>query len=106
MATRIGGTFTPSSAFPVGAARSEEPDTLRPPAQPAESLAEESRSVTLGAPSAAPEAPEALRTAPLPHAATPPAPVRPQRWLYALIAALVALVLVLAAILAWVLYTR
>ena len=42
----------------------------------------------------------------VPHAATPPAPVRSQRRLYALIAALVALVLVLAAILGWVLYTR
>jgi len=162
MATRTGGIFTPSSAFPVGAARSEEPDTLRPPAdagESTESLDEKTRSITLRAPSAAPEAPEALRTAPLPppfgappapqqaapqkelttpvmpqpgygghapsirtksesealakassmmvpHAATPRAPVSSQRWLYALIAALVALVLVLAAILAWVLYTR
>ena len=53
MATRTVGIFTPSSAFPVGAARSEEPDTLRPPGAPAESLDEESRSVASGAPSAA-----------------------------------------------------
>ena len=155
MATRTGGVFTPSSAFPISAPRSEEPDTLRPPGQAAESFEDEARSVTVRAPLAAPQVPEAQRiTVPLPsvppaqqalpqeQAARPalpqhgfgqpstiqtkqesePAPrsiamsapsgaplTRPagsRRRLAMLIGALVALVFVLAAILAWVLYTR
>lgn len=156
MATRTGGIFTPSSAFPAGGGpRSEEPDTLRPPAASADRFEDETVSM-LRAPTAAPAAPEETQriTAPLPpaptaeqappqpHAARPalpqpgygqapiirtkgesePAPrsiamsapsgtplTRPagsRRWLVMLIAALVALVFVLAAILAWVLYTR
>ena len=152
MATRTGGIFTPSSAFPISAPRSEEPDTLPPPGAAADSFEDEARSVTLRAPSAAPQVPEAQRiTAPLPPAPQSPPqeqparPVLPQpgygqpptirtkqesepaprsigmsapsgaplirpagsrRWLAMLIAALIALVFVLAAILAWVLYTR
>jgi hypothetical protein len=162
MATRTGGIFTPSSAFPISAGpRSEEPDTLRPPAaQQAESFEDESVTMMSRSTTGAPPAAEAQRTtAPLPpplsapqqaqapqpplEAARPtlpqpgyggqapsirtkeesdlaprsigigapsgspmPAPARSQRWLMFLIAALVALVFILAAILAWVLYTR
>jgi hypothetical protein len=163
MAARTtGGIFTPSSAFPISAGpRSEEPDTLRPPAaQQAESFEDESVTMMSRSTTGAPPAPEAQRTtAPLPpplsapQQAQAPAPQRQreaakptlpqpgygqpptirtkgesevaprsvgmiapsaatptragsQRWLMVLIAALVALVLVLAAILAWVLYTR
>jgi hypothetical protein len=165
MAARTtGGIFTPSSAFPISAGpRSEEPDTLRPPAaQQAESFEDESVTMMSRSTTGAPPAPEAQRTtAPLPpplsapQQAQAPAPQRAretarptvpqpgyggqapsirtkeesepaprsigmiapsgspmstqprtQRWLMLLIAALVALVFVLAAILAWVLYTR
>ena len=151
----VSRSFTPSSAFPISAPRSEEPDTLRPPAASAESL-EEGETLDRAASAEAAPAPDTQRTtAPLPPplsapqqqqmappvakptlpqvgygsqapsirtkeekeiaprsmalsapSAAPPKPARSQRWLMALIAALVAMVLVLAAILAWVLYTR
>jgi Ca-activated chloride channel family protein len=114
MASRMRTIDTPVAAFSIGAPASDEPDTLRPPAAPLEAAPQAQQAqaqIPQGgyggqAPiiSAKPESmPLAQPSAMVPR----PAPAkRPQTWLVLLIAALVTLVLVLAAILAWILYTR
>jgi Ca-activated chloride channel family protein len=93
---------------------SDAADTLRPP-PPSAQLQQEQRQKY--APTSSPpgplEAPMPPATAMFDRAARAPlaapplaAPPRTSRWLIALLAALVGLVLILAAILAWVLYTR
>ena len=96
----------------------DDSDTLRPPALAASeepSIRGNTQASYAAPPQSGRFAPQQLQQQPqlqqpasLARAPEPfPAPVsRTNRWLLALIAALVALVLVLAAILAWVLYTR
>jgi hypothetical protein len=126
---------TMAAARPRSLAKELEPDTLRPPAAESDTLrpsAPASDTMRMSAMESAPAQPPSapLQSAPLPQFAPLPEPVAPQqsvpsqqaaqlvtgaqplsapktsRWLLALIAVLVALVLLLSAILAWVLYTR
>jgi Ca-activated chloride channel family protein len=101
------------SGSPAARAMSDESDTLRPPPPPAQMQQmqqEQPRqqyapTSSLSGPLEAPMPPAKSILDPAVRGPLA-APPRTSRWLIALIAALVGLVLVLAAILAWVLYTR
>ena len=94
--TMVASSTSLRSATPPPGSSGDDADTLRPPPQEAVVL----RAPSMQAGAAPAPAPASLA------APTLAAPTRTNRWLIALIATLIALVLLLSAILAWVLYTR